>query len=79
MRFDDVQYFHLVEYSPYKEPSGLSGGQIAGIVLGCVALVAVVIAVIIMARKGMFKISGIIFSYKHCVSSINDNNEQILN
>ena len=59
MRFDDVQFFHLVEYSPYKEPSGLSGGQIAGIVLGCVALVAVIIAVIIMARKGMFKIPGI--------------------
>ena len=59
MRFDDVLYFHSVEYSPYKEPSRLSGGQIAGIVLGCVALVAVIIAVIIMARKGMFKIPGI--------------------
>ena len=58
MRFDDVKYFHLVEYSPYKEPSGFNGGQIAGIVLGCLALVAVIIAAIIMARKGMFKISG---------------------
>ena len=70
MRFVDVQYFHLVEYSPYKEPSGLSGGQIAGIVLGCVALVAVVIAVIIMARKGMFKIPGIFINTALVLSTI---------
>jgi len=39
------------EFSPYTIETGLNGGQIAGIVLGCVTLVAVVIAIIIMARK----------------------------